>query len=192
MLFRLPRGPIDTVDFRSVMTKVSKYDRLRYTTAGFCLLGWFLMLYSAYLYYAQGGSSSCGIGTETCDVVSASIYADVLGIPLSVLGTVYFIAVFALLIYMPMKQVFRWVLLASVFSLAFGVYLTGVSIFFLGTICIRCEGSKLVMVAIIALSSVGVRWGQERLDKIWVVGAVAVGAVFSLVVYLLQSGTLVI
>lgn len=150
------------------------------------------MLYSAYLYYAQSGSSSCGIGTGTCDVVSASIYAAVLGIPLSVLGMVYFIAVFALLIYMPMKQVFRWALLASVFSLVFGTYLTGVSIFLLGTICVHCEGSKLVMVAIIALSSVGVRWGQERLDKIWVAGAVAVGAVFSLAVYLLQSGTLVI
>ena len=57
------------------------------------LVGMFTMIYLVYLHYAPvpEGGSFCDIGEAfSCDVVNKSAYSEILGIPMAVLGVVYF------------------------------------------------------------------------------------------------------
>lgn len=120
------------------------------------LAGIFVSLYL--LLYKLGfyGSLLCGAG-GSCQVVQASEYADVAGIPVAGLGTAWFAAVFAggLARLQPGLAEARWLRLgmeaAAVVGVAFTAWLTWVELFVLHAICWWCVASAVLVLAIAAL-----------------------------------------
>lgn len=170
--------------FRS--KKEERYDTLR-TSAGLLgVLGAGVMAYLTYLHYS-GVSSLCDFGEGfSCSTVNQSTFSEILGVPVAVLGLVYFLAVASLLVFRCTKGVFTWVLLGSVFSIAFGIYLSAVEHFVLESICLYCEMSKLVMIAIIGVSAEGAKQGGEDVPAEWVAWTVVLALVFSYGAWVVQ------
>lgn len=161
--------------------------RLRYIVAGLSLVGAGIMAYLVYLHYAEGSGAVCDLSAElSCSVVNKSEFSEIFGMPISVLGLLYFLAIAAMVLYKRWPHPFREVTLATVFSLSFGLYLSGIEFFILDSFCLFCELSKVVMLAILVFAVMGVREGKERLPLAWVAGAVVVGLVFSVGAYMIQ------
>lgn len=167
--------------------KTFSFARIRYTVAGLALLGVGVMTYLIYLHYADGGGSVCDIaGGLSCSVVNKSDFSEIFGVPISVLGLLYFLTVVVMMSYKHWPQPFREVTLFTVFALSFGLYLSGVELLILDSFCLFCELSKVVMIAILVFAVMGVREGKEKLHPAWVIGAVVVGLAFSIGTYMVQ------
>jgi len=163
-------------------------DILKYAAGLTSLAGAGFMIYLTRLHYTGAVSDVCDISAElSCSVVNLSAWSELFGIPISVLGLGYFLASAILLFHPRVRTPYRWVLLFSIFSLAFGLYLTSVEHFVLNSICIFCEGSKVLMIALIVLSALGVRWKKEKLMPGWVAGAIAAAALMSYVSWIAGS-----
>ncbi|MEX1068616.1 MAG: vitamin K epoxide reductase family protein, partial [Patescibacteria group bacterium] len=94
----------------------------------------------------------CDISEKfSCSTVSQSSYSEIFGIPVSLLGLLYFAAVGGLVLNGG-KSVYRVVFTLTALSLVFSSYLTYVELFVLQTVCILCEASKVLMAAIAALT----------------------------------------
>lgn len=164
--------------------KTVRLKILASTVAG---LGAYFMLYLTRLHFMDTGSSVCDLGEGlSCELVNKSQYAEILSIPIAVLGMLFFLAIPYLLYAKPLKKPWRAVLLASVFSLVFGVYLSFIENLLIGSICLFCESSKVLMIALIGISAYGVRHEKEELPWSWVALAIAVGLLFSGFAYLIQ------
>lgn len=152
-------------------------------------LGAYLMGYLTRLHFKDaGGDSICDISAElSCDIVNKSLYSEILGVPVAVLGLLFFLSIPYLLYVKPLKKPWRAVLLFSVFSLVFGLYLSALEQFVIGSICLFCETSKLLMLALLGIAAYAVKHEKEELPKQWIVGAVLVGLVFSGAAYMLQK-----
>lgn len=161
--------------------------QLRYIVAGLSAVGAGFMAYLIKLHYAEGGGSVCDLSESfSCSIVNKSDFSEIFGVPISVLGLLYFLAIAAMMLYKHWPQPFREVTLFTLFSLSFGLYLSGVEFFILDSFCLFCELSKVVMLAILAFAVLGLRKAKEELPLIWIVGAIAVGVVFSVGLYMMQ------
>jgi uncharacterized membrane protein len=130
-----------------------------------------------------GGHSICSFGADfSCDLVNQSPYAAPFGIPLSVLGLVFFAAVIAWLIWYRGPQRFMPLVAANVFGLSFGLVLTGIEIFILGSICLFCEASKVLMLLILVVTAYAAGRFKEKFAVSWVVAALLIGLGFGAVV----------
>ncbi len=163
-----------------------RYDSLRTAAGVLAVLGAGIMGYLLRLHYA-GGSGLCDFGQGfSCSAVNQSVYASLLGVPLSALGLMYFLTVAFLMFFRRVKGVFVWALLFSVFSLVFGVYLSAIEHFVLESVCLYCELTKVLMIGIIGISVVGSRDGSEDVPLEWIAWVVVLGFVFSYVAWMLQ------
>jgi uncharacterized membrane protein len=112
------------------------------------------------------GELRCGTGS--CEVVQASPYAALLGIPVAFYGVVGYAALFVISLggLQPRFAADRRVavLLAALATtgFAFTLYLTAIELFVLHAICRWCVASAVIMTAIWAIAVTGVRrtgWG---------------------------------
>src|SRR3989344_463689 len=79
----------------------------RYTLALLALAGLGIMSYLTYIHYASA-KSFCDISAEvSCDVVTTSIYSEIFGIPVSVLGIFYFGTVLYVVLALFSKEMLR-------------------------------------------------------------------------------------
>jgi len=148
--------------------------QLRYIVTGFSFIGAGIMAYLIKLHYAEGGGSVCDLAEGlSCSIVNKSDFSEILGVPISVLGLLYFITVAAMMLYKHWPKPFREVTLFTVFSLSFGLYLSGIELLVLGSFCLFCELSKVVMAAILLFAVMGMREGKEKLPVSWVLGAIS-------------------
>lgn len=169
------------------MHKVTKIDLIRYVTGGFALLGSGFMVYLTYLHYKGAGASVCDFGAElSCSIVNQSIYSELFGIPVSLLGLAYFMTVVLLMLQRKLKQVFQGVILFTIFSLVFSLYLSVIELRVLKSVCLFCESSKGIMLIILGLSVVGLKKSKGKLRIPLVVGVFIAGAVFTGVTYAVQ------
>lgn len=166
-----------------------KEGKLRLATTIVAGLGAGLMAYLTRLHFSShGGDSFCDISTElSCDIVNKSLYSEVMGIPMAVLGLVFFLSVIYVLWLNPVKKPWRVVLLFSIFSLIFGIYLSLIEHFVIGSICILCEASKLLMIVLVVMAAYGVKTRKEKLPLNLVVLTVLVAVLFSWVTYRIQK-----
>jgi len=114
---------------------------------------------SAYLTYLKvqlcSQGLSCGFGG--CDVVNQSPYAEIAGIPVALLGFIFYAIVLALSLFWYDAQGkgdrwLGWGLLALAgWGVLFSAYLTAIEIFVLYTICPFCMVSAATVTAIFAL-----------------------------------------
>lgn len=76
-----------------------------------------------------------------CEEVTSSAYSEVLGVPIALLGAIYYATIFSLSLYAYLKNDMRAIRLASIFTVA-GVlcsaYLVYLMFFVLDAICFYC------------------------------------------------------
>ncbi|MBI2106422.1 vitamin K epoxide reductase family protein [Candidatus Woesearchaeota archaeon] len=121
--------------------------------------------YLLYIHYKPTESKFCNFGEGfNCDIVNKSIYSEIMGIPVSLLGALTFIGVLALSILSlnsykkkfsyyftidinSMTKLIFWI---SVISLLFALYLIYIEAFVLYSFCIFCLiGDILIIITLI-------------------------------------------
>jgi uncharacterized membrane protein len=114
--------------------------------AGLALLGLAISIYLTYVHYA-GIEPVCS-SISNCERVQTSEYADLVGIPVAVLG----IAGYAAILLSLLARVDVTALL-SYLALAFSAYLTWAEVFKIDAICQWCVGSAIITLAIAVLAT---------------------------------------
>jgi uncharacterized membrane protein len=119
------------------------------------------IIFSAYLtYYKIWLDSTPFCPVEGCNTVLESEYAVIFGIPVSVIGLLGFIAVFALalirLMYpMDWNGIFlEFILLLALLGVGFGIYLTYLELFVIFAICVYCVVCFVLMILVLILVAV--------------------------------------
>ena len=111
------------------------------------------VMVSAYLGWlkARGGSALLCEAGGGCDIVQASRYATILGVPTALWGTAFYIAVGGLAALGLTAA--RWLLtfLLAAAGAAFSLYLTAISLFAIGAACPYCLASAAIAVALVAI-----------------------------------------
>lgn len=148
------------------------------------------MAYLAYLKLSAAESSFCDISTTvSCSSVNQSIYSAFLGIPVSILGFLYFAAVGGMVLTgFGGAALYPVVLLISIASLIFSLYLSYAELFVLKTICVFCESSKVLMLLIGGLAFWKSRKLGAKIKSSWLIGAILVGVLGIAVSYFNQPG----
>ncbi len=139
--------------------------RIRVFIGIVALIGIILTAYLVREHYAPTGSSFCDVNARlNCDVVNKSDYAAILGVPVALLGLLFYLAVLVISV-APAKLVRRLggdeelrrmlLLGAAVLGLLFTLYLTGVEAFVLHVFCPLCLGSAAL---VLILLGIAIKW----------------------------------
>jgi len=132
-------------------------SRLRLISLALALLGLAVSLYLTWVKVART-SVFCG-GVGDCEAVNSSIYAQINGMPVAVLGAGAYLAMAVLLFMEPRGQLWaEWAPLA-VFGLGltgtlYSAYLTYIELAVLHAVCPYCVVSAICITSILALSVV--------------------------------------
>lgn len=131
------------------LTKVEK------TIVGLSALGTAFMGYLTYLHYKPSSHGAlCNFGAGfSCDLVNKSVYSEIMGVPVSVMGLAYFLGVAYLVVRKPVADAMRVIQLFTAFSIVYSLYLTYIEVYVLGSVCLFCELSKITMLSIMGLAS---------------------------------------
>lgn len=96
------------------------------------------------------GSVNCIVGASgSCNIVLQSIYSEVLGIPLSYLGLLYYTTILIIVVTLHKKRDIRlWHLLQGIIAFGFltSLYLVYLQLFILYTVCPYCMLSAAMSV----------------------------------------------
>lgn len=116
----------------------------------FSLLGFGVASFLFYE-YSFNGPIFCPTG-QGCEIVRASSYSYILGVPVPFLGVAYYFTMAALSVVhshqLPHKLVRKLQLLAAAAAVAFGVYLTFLEAFVIRAYCFWCVVSFIISIAI--------------------------------------------
>lgn len=121
-------------------------------------------------YTVPGATLSCG-ASSGCETVKNSVYANLVGIPLPVLGLVSYVALLVLLAVQGQSAVsgrdwVPYVALAifgvSLAGVLYSAYLTYIELFVIDAICRWCVASAIIIVAIFVLSIFNLRNNQSN------------------------------
>lgn len=121
--------------------------------------------YLTYSYWADRPTVCAGIGE--CELVQTSEYADIVGVPVALLGLLYFVAMsmLALARIRRMPGTPEWgqpaALSMALAAAAFAAYLTYVELFILEAICVWCVALATLTAASLALTVWGLFSGGE-------------------------------
>ena len=174
----------------SETTKEPLFKLPRLLIALISIVGFGIMAYLTYIHYAQA-KSFCDISeTVSCDVVTTSIYSEIFGFPISLLGLGYFGLTFLLAVFHRKKAFYQILFYLTLFVLIPSYYFTALEAFVIKAFCILCEASKILMLAILATSFVAMK------QKFGVVFRMAMpviiaGLVAAGVTYFAQTGTVI-
>ena len=113
--------------------------------AGLALLGLAISIYLTYVHYA-GIEPVCS-SISNCERVQTSEYADLVGIPVAVLGIAGYAAIL-----LSLRMRVEVTALLSYLALAFSAYLTWAEVFKIEAICQWCVASAVVMTALALVS----------------------------------------
>ena len=135
----------------------------RFLLAVLSILG---LLMSAYLTWVHlaGIAPICLAGSGGCEAVQTSRYAEILGVPVAVLGIVGY----ARLLFSALLRGERGVLLGlfvALVSVLFSAYLTWLELFVIHAICQWCVASAILMMASFLLTVIRVRHWLVRQSK---------------------------
>ena len=113
--------------------------------------------YLTYSHYADSPAECAGVGS--CDLVQTSEYADILGVPVALLGLGFFVSLAALALArlvlggerLPWAQPAAFSMALA--GLAFVTYLTYIELFVLEAICPWCVATAAVTAAVFAVTA---------------------------------------
>jgi uncharacterized membrane protein len=115
--------------------------------AGLALVGLAISAYLTWVHYA--GIEPVCTGISDCERVQSSDYAQLVGIPVAVVGVVGYAAILASL-----RMRVEVTAMLAYLGLAFSAYLTWAELFRIEAICQWCVASALVALAIAVLATV--------------------------------------
>jgi len=118
---------------------------LRRATQGLAVLGIIIGGYLTYIHYA-GLTPVCAI-SHGCETVQTSVYADLLGVPVALLGLISYIVILACASVRGERALLGGYALTVIAS-AFSVYLTFREVFSIHAICSWCVSSAIVLTAL--------------------------------------------
>jgi uncharacterized membrane protein len=150
------------------------------------ILGMAVMGYLVSLHFSSSEGSFCDLGeTLNCSIVNQSEYSKVLGIPMSILGFLYFFGVFGIALFRYNSSSLKTLAFFSILFMGPSLYLTGVELFILNSICIFCEISKVIILAIIITAFLTM--GSKKLKPGAIIAAIVLAAVAGWITYAIQS-----
>ena len=106
--------------------------------------------YLGWLKVRGGNALLCEAGGG-CDIVQASRYATILGVPTALWGTGFYVAVGVLAALGLTAQRWLWTFLLSAAGAAFALYLTAISLFVIRAACPYCLASATIALALVAV-----------------------------------------
>lgn len=114
--------------------------------------GMLVTAYLIYQHYKPSADAFCNISNYiSCDIVNKSIYAEILGIPVSILGFAAYSTLFAGTFLKETKNIWMALTIFSGIGLLFSLYLTYVELFLLNAICIFCITQQIIILFIFLL-----------------------------------------
>lgn len=102
----------------------------------------------------RGVIPPCSI-VQGCDTVLTSSYSQILGIPVALLGSLYYLLIsIGAFAYLEGKseKIFRYSLILPIFGLLGSIWFTSIQIFVLESYCTYCLASALISLALFILS----------------------------------------
>ena len=128
-----------------------RHDRLTLAIAGLILVGIGVAGYLTYVHYANI-DPVCAGGSGGCHVVQSSDYADLLGIPVAVIGLGGYLALAASLL-IPGEAGRAAGMALALVGAGFSLYLTYLELFVINAICQWCVSSAVIMVLLAVLTT---------------------------------------
>ena len=169
------------------MVKELLKDPVKLIIVSLSLIGIGIMGYLTYIHYANASSFCDFSETVSCDIVTTSIYSEILGIPISIIGLGYFTLILFLALYNRSKKLFLYITFLTILMLIPSLYFSFIELTVIRAVCILCESSKGLMFLILALSYLKTR----KLTPItfrMAAPLVIAGVVLSFVIFFLQTG----
>lgn len=126
-----------------------------FTILGVSIVGFFDAAYLAIQHYTQF-TLPCTI-THGCDLVTKSEYSQIMGVPVSLLGAIYYLAIFlAVYIILETKKTeyLRFVAIATTFGFLFSAWFVYLQFFVIHAICQYCMLSAITSTTMFAASIV--------------------------------------
>lgn len=114
------------------------------------------LLDASYLTYKSlsGGGLACPL-TGGCDIVTTSSYSKIAGVPIALLGVLFYLSVLiltALAIKSRDSKYHEYVVYSSFFAFLFSLYLVYVQLFVIRALCLYCMTSVLLVFLIFVSS----------------------------------------
>jgi uncharacterized membrane protein len=145
------------------MTRTKKLSKAIFFLS---ILGAIISLYLVKLHYTKELNTFCNFGDYwNCDVVNRSIYSEILGVPVSILGAFAYslIALISFLKYknfdfktiynkLDNKVINKFLVIFSAISFGFSLGLTYIELFILYAICIFCLAQQTLIFIIFIIS----------------------------------------
>lgn len=137
------------------------------TSLVICLLGLLDAAYLTFEHYTSSATLACSeTGAINCLKVTTSSYASILGVPVAVLGLVFFVAMTALCLpavwRLPNLAVHRLRLAGAAVGLVMVLYLVWVELFRLDAICLWCTGVHVLTFALFAVVVIAAALSAEE------------------------------
>lgn len=152
------------------------------------LLGVLIMGYLFSLHYSDSGEESfCNLGEGiSCDVVNKSEYSVIFGVPVSLMGLLYFLGILLMALFKYDRKYLKLATLVSIMFLGPSLYLTGIEIFKIRSICVLCEASKLLILLVVMISSIAIK-PEEKIGSKGIMSAVLVAVLLAGITYFIQA-----
>lgn len=146
--------------------------------------GFAIMAYLTYIHYAKIGSFCDFSSGVSCDIVTSSIYSEIFGIPVSFLGMIYFslAAYFAFA-----KSDYLKIILFTLVSIFPSLYLSIAEVFFIKSICILCETSKVLIFIILGASFIELKYSGRKISSDAIITCVILGLLAVGMMYFVNS-----
>jgi uncharacterized membrane protein len=122
----------------------------RITAIAVAIAGLAIATYLTVVHYT-GGEPVCAIA-HGCATVQKSSYAELLGVPVAVLGLLGYVGILGSLV-KDTETTRSFTAVLTVSGLAFSAWLTYIEVFELNAICIWCVGSAICMTLLAALAT---------------------------------------
>lgn len=143
-------------------------DRLPWVVPALASVGLGVSLYLSYVEVAQV-KSVCGPVGE-CNIVQSSEYAQLLGIPIAVLGALSYVSVVALWAgqrFLPARWSaisFTALVALTMFATVFSIYLTAIELFVIGAVCVWCLSSAVISTFLMILVAAAITKIQSQTE----------------------------
>lgn len=119
-----------------------------YLVVGLAAVGFAIAVYLAWLKWSGGNATFCLSGSG-CDVVQASRYGTLLGLPTALWGALLYVAIGALAAIGLTATRWDWAFCLAAAGVGVSVYLTAVSMLVIHATCAYCLASGVITLAIL-------------------------------------------
>ena len=117
---------------------------------GLAAAGFAIAAYLTWLKWSGGTAAFCLSGSG-CDVVQASRYGELLGVPTALWGALLYVAIGVLAVLGLTAKRWTWAFYLAAAGVGVSFYLTAISVLVLGVTCAYCLASGVVTVALLGV-----------------------------------------